>query len=405
MYFPKLIVALALCWSNHAWSQNWGELAQISSTLGVQPNRLCIGEASRCDIGCPTYAPFIGSNGEIGIGTGDVTATLTISSSTGRIWAYSSGNGRTIDIYAGSSAIDSSGPTAAFHINRFSAQNILLSSGGGDVGVGLAAFNTPSTTLHVSGTIRIADSGEACDANRAGAIRFAGGIFEFCEGTAPWKSMGAIAAVTAASDRIVSGSTSVVANTGGSISFSTAGVKRMVISSLGYVGIGTDVPSGMLHTSQSGSGLATDFILDVFSDNIGSSGIAGRKARGTVGSPAAVAANDYLFNLGGRGYGSTQFSISTRANIGFLAAENWTDAAQGTYIRLDTTNVGSTARLERMRITATGDVGIGRTDPSATLDVSGSVKVAGTGSETCGPTTRGSIRHNPVTGKLEICRY
>jgi hypothetical protein len=51
-----------------------------------------------------------------------------------------------------------------------------------------------------------------------------------------------------------------------------------------------------------------------------------------------------------------------------------------------------------------GQIGIGRTNPDATLDVSGTVKVAGTGDETCASGREGTLRVHPVTGKLQICR-
>jgi hypothetical protein len=66
---------------------------------------------------------------------------------------------------------------------------------------------------------------------------------------------------------------------------------------------------------------------------------------------------------------------------------------------------------EKMRLDVDGKLGIGTSAPSQTLtvngnaDVSGTVKVAGTGDEACGPALRGTIRQNPVTRKLEICRY
>ncbi len=40
-------------------AQEWGEIANISATLGVSDSRICIGEASRGDIGCPSFAPTI----------------------------------------------------------------------------------------------------------------------------------------------------------------------------------------------------------------------------------------------------------------------------------------------------------------------------------------------------------
>ena len=48
-----------------SFADDWGQLATISSTMGVQANHLCLGEASRGDIGCPSYAPTIAPNGTL----------------------------------------------------------------------------------------------------------------------------------------------------------------------------------------------------------------------------------------------------------------------------------------------------------------------------------------------------
>ncbi|WP_409479478.1 tail fiber domain-containing protein [Pseudobdellovibrio sp. HCB154] len=138
----------------------------------------------------------------------------------------------------------------------------------------------------------------------------------------------------------------------------------------GNVGIGTDTPIGKLHIADN---VATNIILDGYLNTIGAPGLATRKARGTAASPTAVLANDYLGTFGARGYGTTGFSPATRGMIGIKANENWTDTAQGTAISFETTANSGTTRLERMRITDTGDVGIGTTAPAYTLDVSGTV--------------------------------
>jgi hypothetical protein len=71
----------------------------------------------------------------------------------------------------------------------------------------------------------------------------------------------------------------------------------------------------------------------------------------------------------GRGFGTTAFSPGSRAFMKFFAAENWTDTAQGTYISLATTQIGTapttTSAPERMRITDAGKVGIGTTTPGS----------------------------------------
>ena len=75
-----------------------------------------------------------------------------------------------------------------------------------------------------------------------------------------------------------------------------------------------------------------------------------------MGSPSHCLTDDALLVLNGRGYGASGFSNASRAAIRLNAAENWTDTAQGAYIRFETTPNGSTSRAERMRITGAGDI-------------------------------------------------
>ena len=52
-----------------------------------------------------------------------------------------------------------------------------------------------------------------------------------------------------------------------------------------------------------------------------------------------------------------------------------------------------------------GAVGIGSTAPVEKLDVAGTIKVAGTGSEACSSSTVGQMRYNPAGQYMEICTY
>ncbi len=65
------------------------------------------------------------------------------------------------------------------------------------------------------------------------------------------------------------------------------------------------------------------------------------------------------------------------------------------------TNSGTTALSV---VESTGSVTIGTTTAAqATLDVAGTVRIAGTGSESCASTNLGMIRYNPSTQKAEMC--
>ncbi len=84
-------------------------------------------------------------------------------------------------------------------------------------------ISNPSTTLHISGTLRLSNGNEACDTNRTGAIRYSGTDFQVCYGTGGWASLVDASGTTVTSDRITSGTTDVRARADGSISFTTAG--------------------------------------------------------------------------------------------------------------------------------------------------------------------------------------
>jgi len=61
----RLITLGLLTLATPSFAQDWGQLATISSTMSVQGGRLCLGEASRGDIGCPAYAPSVTTNGSL----------------------------------------------------------------------------------------------------------------------------------------------------------------------------------------------------------------------------------------------------------------------------------------------------------------------------------------------------
>jgi len=91
-----------------------------------------------------------------------------------------------------------------------------------------------------------------------------------------------------------------------------------------------------------------------------------RSARGTSVSPTAVQTGDFIGQFGWTGYGATAFSSVNRALLGGVAAENWTDSAQGMYFALYTTATGGTTVSEKVRFQGSGGVSFGTTtDPGA----------------------------------------
>lgn len=103
--------------------------------------------------------------------------------------------------------------------------------------------------------------------------------------------------------------------------------------------------------------------------------VLGYRALGTRVSPARVINGTRLFRLSAAGYyddlgGNAGFSAGSRARFNFVAAEPWTDVAQGTYITVEVTPTGSVTPVEasrinsidtllstNLRVTGTADVG------------------------------------------------
>ena len=105
----------------------------------------------------------------------------------------------------------------------------------------------------------------------------------------------------------------------------------------------------------------------------------------------------YLLLLGGRGTRAASTPVHTDDNLGTIyfcgvyqnntpagyagawigcgAAENWSASAMGSYLTFFTTAKTTTARVERMRIIDSGNIGIGCTDPVQKLEVSADASV------------------------------
>ena len=95
-----------------------------------------------------------------------------------------------------------------------------------------------------------------------------------------------------------------------------------------------------------------------------------------MGAPSAVLNGDTLTSWTGLGYGATGFGPSS-AGISIMAAENWTDTAQGSLTNFTTTPTGTTQPVVRMTLNPTGNVGIGTFGPAAgNLEVSNAANTA-----------------------------
>ena len=80
----------------------------------------------------------------------------------------------------------------------------------------------------------------------------------------------------------------------------------------------------------------------------------GRAASGTAASPSAVLTDAVICEFTGQGYGTTDYSTTSRGRMTIKAAEGWSDTVQGTYLGFETTVAGGTTTTEKVRITDTG---------------------------------------------------
>lgn len=111
---------------------------------------------------------------------------------------------------------------------------------------------------------------------------------------------------------------------------------------------GNPVYDNTLIHIQGFDGAVTKVTLDSNNNQLASAGVSinARRSRGVSSAPGAVQTDDRLLHIGARGYGSTGYlpssAYASTVGIDMHAAENHTDSAQGTYMELYTTPLGST---------------------------------------------------------------
>lgn len=156
----------------------------------------------------------------------------------------------------------------------------------------------------------------------------------------------------------------------------SSGVSMAILSATGMAMMqavmalsGNSVFDGQLISTTNGP--ATRLIVDTYnSANSFGSSFRGRRARGTIDSPAGILGDDVLLQLVGDGYDGTGF-INAKASLVLFAAEDWGPGRNGTYAIIRTTPTGSATVQERVRVAPDGNVGIGVTAPTYRLDVAG----------------------------------
>jgi len=145
----------------------------------------------------------------------------------------------------------------------------------------------------------------------------------------------------------------------------------------GNVGIGTTSPGAKLHIySSSGNGLRIDrdgsaSTIEMYGAG-GAGDYGGRfniyRSGGTVASPTACAAGEYALVMSMYGYDGTQYIDSGGISVGITGTVSTNRVP--TFISFSTHPDSTASSSERMRITSSGNVGIGTTSPSYQLQLS-----------------------------------
>ncbi|MCZ8314950.1 DUF2793 domain-containing protein [Phreatobacter sp.] len=141
------------------------------------------------------------------------------------------------------------------------------------------------------------------------------------------------------------------------------GSEALVVDpSTGRVGIGTAMPGNVLQVNAAsgagglaivGDGVAAQ--ATAFTYGTSFPAFNGRRARGSLAAPAAVAAGDILMRFGAGGHGATAMWGSNSATVQVTATEAWSDTNRGAQIELSTIAEGAgQSLLPRLVVSAAG---------------------------------------------------
>ena len=153
--------------------------------------------------------------------------------------------------------------------------------------------------------------------------------------------------------------------------------ERMHITSTGNVGIGTASPDQKLTIVDGGAETQVRGAFDTYTTTAGYGSVFALRHSNsnTKGTLAATVNGQILGSVGGYGVNSGNAAFVYGGGIAFLQNGSAGSSRVPLDIQFSTSPGGTTAPIERMRITSTGNVGIGIANPSYKLDVNSGASI------------------------------
>jgi hypothetical protein len=347
----RIVLALALALvAGVAVAQDWGGVATISNTMGVSASRLCLGEGSRGDIGCPAYAPSVTTAGDVSV-TGNLSANKFIGDGSGLSGVVAGSSDRivsgTTQMVAISNTSYISITTGGVTTGYFTPGGVLVANG-----ISTATNQASFTTVYASAPVTISTTGQALEMGNGTNVStyeyYAKRSFLGYDANAFGGGGGAV--VQGASGKGVE--FAVNNNTFG------LGVAA-VITSGSLLGVGTTAPSSTLH------------IVGVSSTSGGL----------TLGDPLGVTRmqlypafnNSTVLRLGSAGSLLIQNSVGTSFASFYTAGSTLTNVGFGAGLTTPSTTVQVSGTLMTTSWTGINFSNVANVTPTAPLEVSGTV--------------------------------
>lgn len=347
---PAVLMAAAAAFPAHA--ADWGQLATISSTLGVNANRLCVGEGLRSDIGCPSYAPYVSAtSGGVGIGTTDTSYPITNWSSklavsgnsifrSGRL-AFENGSGDShLQFFNGTtwegSYVFTPAGTGQHLFYVHSSVTPVMAIGNAVVGIGTV---TPSAPLNIHN-----GAANGVGAKMVLSRHYSGSSLNAASGISHYLQSGLT------NDMMLFG---VTGDGGSNGDPTTLANTKMVLSAAGRLGLGTLSPTAKLEVN--GDISATNLRL---SGNLYVSG--SQTFDGVTFANGGVSATGIIT--------ATSFSGDGSQLTGLASGDRITSGTTSAIAYNGGSITFTTANSQRMIIGGTGNIGIGTVSPLGLFD-------------------------------------